>query len=171
MKNNLLLALALSVICLHNLIAQTSTSMRASVARSFQSDFAGATDVKVQSVPKRITLIRFNLNEGSWLAYYDVDGNLLTSGRRIKADERLPLIVQESLDGIREKYERKFGTIAVGSPYEMTKGKATVYYVPMQNAQIDMLVSIDGFGESLVYNKRITKPTIEPDKSVLAKKN
>ena len=53
----------------------------------------------------------------------------------------------------------------------MTKGNATVYYVPMQNAQIDMLVSIDGFGESLVYNKRINKPTIEPDKSVLAKKN
>jgi hypothetical protein len=172
MKKNILLALALSVICLHNLIAQTATNLRASVARSFKSDFSGATNVKVQSVPQRITLIQFNLNEGSWLAYYDEDGNLITSGRKIKTGERLPLIVQESLDGIRAKYEKKFGVLAVGSPYEMTKGNTTEYYVPMQNAQIDMLVSIDGHGESLVHNKHINKPTTpETDKSVIAKKN
>ena len=171
MKKNLLLALAMSVICLHNLIAQTSTNMRASVARSFESDFSGSTNVKAKILPKSITLIQFNFNEGSWIAYYDQDGKLITSGRRIKTGERLPLVVQESLDEIRAKYERKFGVITVGAPYEMTKDNTTAYYVQMKNARIDMLVSFDGFGTSLVHNKHINKPTFEPDKSVVAKKN
>jgi hypothetical protein len=171
MKKKILFALAVTVICFHNLIAQSPTNLSAPVARSFESDFAGSTNVKAQSLPKKITLIQFNLNEGSWLAYYDGDGKLITSGRRIKTGERLPLLVQESLDGIRAKYEKKFGIITVGAPYEMTKGSTTEYYVPMKNAQIDMLVSIDGFGTSLVHNKHINKPTFEPDKSVVAKKN
>jgi hypothetical protein len=171
MKKNILFALAVSVICFHNLIAQDSTNLSPSVARSFESDFSGATKVKAQSLPKKITLMQFNLNEGSWIAYYDKEGKLITSGRRIKATERLPLVVQESLDAIRAKYERKFGVITVGAPYEMTKGTTTEYFVPMKNDQIDMLVSIDGFGTSLVHNKHINKPTFEPDKSAVAKKN
>jgi hypothetical protein len=171
MKKNILFALAVSVICFHNLIAQDNTNLSPSVARSFESDFSGASKIKAQSLPKRITLMEFNLNEGSWIAYYDGDGKLITSGRRIKTGERLPLLVQGSLDEILAKYERKFGMITVGAPYEMTKGSTTEYFVQMQNAQINMLVSIDGFGTSLVHNKQINKTTFEPDKSVVAKKN
>ena len=171
MKKNILLTLAMAVICLHNLLAQDSKNLSAAVARSFANDFSGASNVKSESLPKGITLVQFNLDQRFWLAYYNEAGSLITSGRRVKVGDKLPVRVEESLDRLRAKYEQKYGTLAVGAPFEMTKGSVTEYFVPMKNAQIDMLVSIDSFGSSIVQNKQIHKSPIEPEKSVIAKKN
>src|SRR6187549_3104627 len=97
MKKNIILAVALAVICLTNLFAQENAKIKANVIQSFEKKFAGASNVKWESQPKEISLVQFRFEDESWVAYYNNEGSLITSGRMIKEVDTLPIKVKESL--------------------------------------------------------------------------
>src|SRR6187549_2162034 len=89
MKKNIILAVALAVICLNNMFAQENEKINASVIRNFERKFAGASNVKWQSQPKGISLTQFRFENETWVAYYNAEGQLITSGRMIKSADTL----------------------------------------------------------------------------------
>lgn len=171
MKKNIIIAAALGLICLNNVFAQESAQVNASVAKNFASKFAGASNVSWEPKAKGISLVKFHLQNESWIAYYSNEGDLITSGRKVMSPNLLPIKVKEALKDVQSKYESKFGNFLFGSIFELTSDKGTEYYIPLENAQLSMLVSIDNTGYSDIRSKvRHTSP-IEIDKSVIAKKN
>jgi len=171
MKKNIALAIVFLVICLHNLMAQESATLNASVARAFETDFSGATNVQVEPEQKSVTLIKFLYQDSFWLAYYTKDGRLISSGRKIKSHEQLPVNVKKSLDELQGEYEKKFGSLAVGAPFEMISDGSTSYFVPLQNNSLSLFISIDGYGSASIRSKQVRDAIVIPDKSVIAKKN
>lgn len=97
MKKNIILVVAWMVLCLQQLNAQDSTQVSAPVAKRFQETFAGAKNVHWMSLPKNVTQVQFYYHGAGWLAYFDGKANLITSGRRIKTLETLPLKVHEGV--------------------------------------------------------------------------
>jgi len=171
MKKNIVLAIVLSVICLHNLMAQQNAIENASVARAFEADFSGAENVQAEPEQKNVTLIKFLYKEAFWLAYYTRDGRLISSGRKIKSLDQLPVNVKKSLDALQGEYERKYGSLAVGAPFEMVSDAGTTYFVPLQNTALSMFISIDGSGSTSIRSKQVRDSIVIPEKSVIAKKN
>jgi hypothetical protein len=171
MKKNIILAVTLAVICLTNLFAQENAKVKASVIQGFEKKFAGASNVKWESQPKEISLVQFRFENESWIAYYSKEGSLITSGRVIKAVDTLPIKVKESLQMAQDKYQSKYGTLAISVVYEMTNDKGTEYYIPMANSQVSLLVSLDESGFSSIRNKSKSNLTIGEDKTAIAKRN
>src|SRR5262245_39015492 len=135
MKKNIILSAALSLICLCSLSAQEnqeSATVNASVTRSFEKKFAGATNIKWSNHDKGVSLARFQMGEEVWLAYFSREGTLITSGRKIKSPDALPIKVKESLDKVETRYESKFGSLDHGGIYEMVSDNGTEYYVPLE---------------------------------------
>ena len=171
MKKNIILAVALAVICLTNLFAQENAKIKANVIRSFEKKFAGASNVIWQSQPKGISLTQFRFENETWVAYYNAEGQLITSGRMIKSADTLPIKVKESLQTAQEKYQAKYGTLTYSLIYEMTSDKGTEYYIPMANSQVSLLVSFDDSGSSDIRSKVKSELPVMQDKSAIAKRN
>src|SRR5687768_721715 len=94
MKKNMIFGIALLLISLQQLSAQNTAQVSPSVARRFDESFAGASNIHWVSLPKKVTQAQFFYNGASWVAYFDYEANLITSGRRIKSESDLPLKVQ-----------------------------------------------------------------------------
>jgi hypothetical protein len=171
MKKNIILAVALAVICLNNLFAQENAKIQASVIQNFDKKFAGAANVKWEPQAKGISLAQFRFENETWVAYYNKEGQLITSGRMIKSTDTLPIKVKESLKNAKDKYQEKFGTLTYSLVYEMTTDKGTEYYIPMANAQVSLLVSLDDAGSSSLRKKAKSNLTVTQDASVIAKGN
>jgi hypothetical protein len=173
MKKNIIFGIALMLVSLHNLNAQDSAQINPSVAERFEASFAGARNVFWTSLPKKITQAQFFYNGGSWVAYFDNEGHILTCGRKIKAAEELPLKVQDGLRRAKARMEKKGGsTCQVISIYEMIKEENTKYFVSLLNDSHVNTFSFSNDGSSAL---ELTKPRkVEPQvakKEVIAKKN
>lgn len=174
MKKNIILSAALTLVCLCNLSAQEnqeSATANATVTRNFEKKFTGATNIKWSNHEKGVSLAQFQMGSEVWLAYFSHEGTLITSGRKVKSPDALPIKVKESLDKIQTKYESKFGSLDLGGIYEMTNDNGTQYFVPLENGQLSMMVSFSGDGAYDVRRKETHISPISTDKSVIAKKN
>ena len=173
MKKNIILSAALSLACLCTLWAQEeNATVNANVTRNFEKKFAGATSVKWSTHEMGVTLARFHMGEEIWLAYFAPEGALLTSGRKIKSPDALPIKVKEALNKVQTRYEAKFGSLDLGGIYEMISAdNGTEYFVPLENGQLSMMVAFSGGGGFDIRRKEVHESPIGTDKSVIAKKN
>jgi hypothetical protein len=171
MKKNIIIAAVLMLICLNNLSAQESTQVKASVARNFEEKFLGASNVRWTAEPKGISLAQFRIENDAWVAYFSPEGNLITSGRKIKSSDQLPIKVKEALNNVESKYESKFGSFQYGGIYEMTSDNGTQYFVPLESQKLSMMVSITDGGSSNILRKDHHDLPNTPDPTAIAKKN
>jgi hypothetical protein len=172
MKKNIILSAALSLICLCSLSAQDeSATVNANVTRNFEKKFAGATNIKWSTHDLGVSLARFQMGEQIWLAYFAREGTLITSGRKIKSPDALPIKVKESLNRVQTRYESKFGSLDLGGIYEMISENGTEYFVPLENSQLSMMVAFSDGGGFDIRRKETHTTPIPRDKSVIAKKN
>src|SRR5688572_1137486 len=119
MKKNIFIAIAFVVLFLQQLAAQDSAQVSASVSRGFETSFQGAQHVRWNSLPRKITGVQFHYRGGSWVAYFDPYGKLITSGRRIKSVNDVPLKVQAGFVRAKTRMEKKTGTMEIAIIYEM----------------------------------------------------
>jgi hypothetical protein len=171
MKTNTLMGVAFMLISLHSLSAQDSIRVKASVAKQFEEVFRGAKDAHWVSLPKKISQVQFHHQRNSWLAYFDDDGKLLASGRRIKSVNDLPLQVQEGFRKAKARMERKVGNAAVTMIYEMRIDSGTKYYFSLQNHKSLATFSITSDGIATLEKKRIITTETKFPKNVIAKEN
>jgi len=169
MKKNIIIAAVLFVICFRSANAQEGVTTTASVARNFEKEFSGASNVQWTKKDK-IFVATFKYEGGMWIGYFNESGEKLASGRKIKSLDQLPLQVQKSLDLIKEGQERKFGTIETSYAMEIVADGNTKYYVPMANASISLMVEADNSGGATI--RKSTKHAAgKPSKNLIAKKD
>ena len=171
MKKNIILGITLMLLSLQQLTAQENAPVNASVSNSFEKAFEGAKNVHWTSLPKNVSQAQFAYKGSSWLAYFDATGNIITSGRKIKDVNELPLKVQDGFEQARRRAEKKGGSAEIIVMYEMLKDGLTHYLVSMQNESTISTFSIGQDGTAALKLKKPRSMVSEQPKEVIAKKN
>lgn len=170
MKKTIIIAAVLFMNCGATLHAQDSVEVTRLIAKSFQDEFAGASKV-VWTKADHLSLARFFYEGSVWLAYFDQNGDLYSSGRKINDVNQLPLQIQRGISKARDSQERKFGPIDTSYAIEMIGEGTTRYYVPMANNNVKLLVTVDNAGNASVSKKQIMDTPAAPAKDLVAKKD
>jgi hypothetical protein len=171
MKKNMIIGAMLWITSLGNLAAQNSPSVSEATVKSFEQAFTGATNVKWLGIEKGIYLASFNHLGNYWIAYYSKEGKMISSGRKVRGVQDLPVLVKESLYRAKKHREEKFGALTLGSIFEMINGDLTVYYVPMQNHRVTFMFEINTAGNIELKRKQMLKAAPNSVKNVIARKN
>jgi uncharacterized protein YbdZ (MbtH family) len=172
MKKNFIMVGLMFIISVTNLAAQDSIQVSAATRRAFNASFQGAQNVQWIALPKGIREAKFYYKRNACIAYFDKEGTLIQSGRRIKDLNHLPLSVQKGLQKHTAKMERKHGTFQTGLVYEIVKNNFTRYYIWMQSPKVKLFLSVDNTGLVTVEKtKNSIETTPAPRKEVIAKKN
>ena len=172
MKKNSIFGVAFMIMSLHQLAAQDSAQVSPSVSKQFEETFPGSKNMHWTFLPKEISEVKFLYDGKSWLAYFDADGNIITSGRRIKAVADLPLRVQSGFERAKSRFEKKSGPSQVGTIYEMVKNDITKYYITLQSAATRALLSVSTDGLAIFESKTpVTKDPVAPKKDAIARKD
>jgi hypothetical protein len=158
MKNNMIIGAALFIISLSNSVAQDAPSVNASVAKSFEKSFSGATNLRWSSHPKSILLARFTYQDKTCLAYFNRSGQIISTGHKVSVQE-LPAAVGYGMNLAKENNEKKYGPLAIGMIYEMVTESEKAFFVPLVNDKIQLLISVAPDGT--VVLKRKTNGTAE----------
>lgn len=171
MKKNIILEVTFMLLSLQQLTAQNNVQVSESVSTRFEEAFADAKNVNWTSLPKKISQAQFYYNGASWLAYFDEKGTLITSGRRIKNENELPLKVQTGLNRAKARIEKKGSFAQVILIYEMLQGDLTRYFVSIQNESTVSSFFIGQDGSAALQIEKPRKHTPVAPKDVIAKKN
>ena len=159
MKKNIILAAVFMAFAL-NLFAQNGSNVKPSVYGAFQKSFSGASNVTFTALTDRITKAQFYHDGHPWLAYFDDKGNVITSGRRIKNLEMLPLKVKSGLHHQKKRMEKKFGDLAIALVYEMISDQGTTrYYSTLENSIIKITLSVCTDGACIIEKKELKRDT------------
>jgi hypothetical protein len=169
MKKNMIIGVVLFIICLTNSVAQDVAVVNASVAGSFERNFAGASQPRWTFYDKNITMARFKFMDRAWLAYFNNEGQIISSGRKVAVQE-LPAAVGQGMAAAKQKNEKKYGALSLGVIYEMVTSGEKAYFIPLVNGNIHLLLSIDLDGA--IELKRKTKGiSVTGNANVIARTN
>lgn len=169
MKTNIIILVALLVSCLSGANAQERVIVSESISKSFEREYPGASNVEWANAGET-TSAQFTYQNNFWVAYYR-GGEKFASGRKIGELDHLPLNVQQAILDIKAGQEKKFGPIQSSYAIEMIKEGVTMYYLPMENNSISLVLSVDNSGNATVAKKHL-KPASPPQNAeLLAKKN
>ena len=172
MKKNSILGVAFMIMSLHQLAAQDAAQVSPSVSKQFEETFPGAKNMQWTFLPKKLSEVKFLYEGKGWLAYFDADGNIISSGRRIKVVGDLPLRVKAGFERAKERFEKKSGPSQVGTIYEMVKDDITKYYITLQSSAMHALLSVSADGLAIFESKTpVTKDPVVPKKDAIARKN
>lgn len=118
----------------------------AALQAGLQKSFAGAKLLGWSEVKSSDLLYASVLYNNERLnAYFDPSGNLVASGRFIKADA-LPLIVSKSL-------AEKYPDAAISDVVEYTEKEGTSYLVTIEKAKAEMVIRAFTDGSSYIFKK------------------
>jgi hypothetical protein len=169
MKKNMIIGAVLFLISLTSSVAQDGTAVNATVARSFEKNFPGASKPKWTSYEDNISLGRFKYMDRSWLAYFNAHGHLISSGRKVSLQE-LPAAVNEGILIAKKRNEKKCGPLSIGVIYEMVTDRQLAYFIPLANDKVHLLFSVDKDGTADLKRKtKVTTASSTP--SVIARTN
>ncbi|HEY5751234.1 MAG TPA: hypothetical protein VIU12_34465 [Chryseolinea sp.] len=168
----LILAAAFAFVSFCTLYAQDIVQVSTPVAQALQRNFAGASQIRWQKTGP-LYLAQFQYNSGFWLAYFDDQGAMAASGRKIASIDQLPVAVQRGFTQLQRKQERKYGTFEVGAPYElvMENSGGTQYFLPIENSRISMMTTSDASGNTAIRTKRIKNTPATPAPDMVASSN
>jgi len=149
----LILSAAFALVCFCSLHAQDIVQVSTPVAQALERNFAGASQIRWEKTGP-LYLAKFRYNSGSWLAYFDDQGTLAASGRKIASIDQLPMAVQRGFTQLQRKQERKYGAFEVGAPYELViENGTTQYFLPIENSSIAMMTTSDASGNTVIRTK------------------
>lgn len=127
MKKFLIATCLLVVLAAQSAFASDPTFVTRVVRQSFEKEFTGAQSVKWEFLDsKSIYHATFMINSEKMHAYYDSEGELLVTGREVKA-ENLPLLVTKNL-------QQQYGVFSVSDVVELNDGSQTSYVVKVDKA-------------------------------------
>lgn len=113
---------------------------------SIQRTFSGAKLLKWNELPSSELLYASILYNNERLnAYFDPEGNLIATGRFIKA-EALPLIVSKSM-------KDKYPTATITDVVEYMEKSGTSYLITMEQDSREMIIRAFNDGSSFVFKK------------------
>jgi hypothetical protein len=171
MKKSIIMGMACMIMSLQPLAAQDSLQSNAAVSRSFQENFEGAKNVVWVSLPKSISQAQFYYEGSSWIAFFDYQGKVITSGRRIKSVDHLPLKVKAGLSRTRTRMEKKSGPIEIAHIYEMLEEGATKYFFTLQNSGTVAVISVNSAGTAFTESMKARNLELVTPNDAIARKN
>lgn len=172
MKKPIILAAAFAVVTF-NLLAQNDSAINGAVSKRFDETFPGASNVAWTSLDNKISKAHFRYDGQVWLAFFDANANLVTSGRKVRHSESLPLQICSSIEEKKSRMEKKYGDLAIAHTFEMMSGGITKYYSTLGNDNVVLVISTSPGGSSVVESKKFKpeRDEIRPTPTnVIAKK-
>ncbi len=136
------LTIACSVFTMSAIASDVKVS--AKVLASFENTFHQASDVKWTQV-KNLYQASFQMEEESYSAYFDVDGNMVVVARFITADQ-LPKQLKSSL-----KEQTAEGHVSY--LFELTDKEGTHYYATIEKDGNKSMLQSMGIKKWVPYNK------------------
>ena len=133
-KIMIILALVFTVSTSFASIGEESVNQQA--LNSFQSEFAGASDV-VWTVGSNYYKVTFTLSDQKLFAFYNNQGEFMAAARYISSFQ-LPIHLQT---GLKKSYNNYW----ISDLFEMSSNEETSYYVTLENADTKIVLkSTDG---------------------------
>ena len=164
----LILAAAFTFVSFCTLYAQDIVQVSTPVAQALQRNFVGASQISWEKTGP-LYLAKFHYNSGYWLAYFNDQGDLAASGRKINSIEQLPVAVQRGFTQLQRKLERKYGSFEVGAPYELIiENGSTQYFLPIENSRVTIMATSDASGNSTIKTKTMKNAPNKPAPDMLA---
>ena len=171
MKKNIFFGVAFIMIAL-NLAAQDQANVSAAVSKAFTETFPRGERIVWTPLKKGVTQAQFVNGGCPWIAYFDEHADIISSGRRIKSIDLLPLKIQSGLLSQKSKLEKKFGELTIFSVYELLTADATNYFATLQNTVAQFVVSVSTGGYSTVMSEqRLNTKAVVAPKDAIAKKD
>jgi hypothetical protein len=148
--------------------AQSSYEPSTELVTKFNHQFEGAADPK-WSQKGDVIGVGFLQDGLCKIAYYDQDGNLVASGRKI-SESQLPMKIHHDLASLKVGLEKKSGPFLGGSCYEFLKESGGTEYVFLfENSREAVVISSEGDHIRITNRTKKTAPFITAD--VIAKKS
>jgi hypothetical protein len=167
----LIFAAAFAFVSFGTLHAQDIVQVSTPVAQALQRNFAGASQVRWEKTGP-LYLAQFQYNSGFWLAYFNDQGELTASGRKIGSVSQLPMAVQRGFTQLQRKQESKYGSFEVGAPYELVmENGGTQYFLPIENSSIAIMATSDASGNTIIRTKSMKTAPAKPAADMLASSN
>lgn len=170
MKNKIITAAVIYMICLSNLQAQNAPAVTTSVAKQFDTRFSGASNVQWTKAGQMF-MAKFQYQENTWVAYFNADGEIHASGRKINSLDQLPIQVKQGISRVKNSQESKFGSIETSYAVELIEQGITKYYIPMANSNVSFMVGVDNGGNTTIYDKQRKGTPARPEKDLIARRN
>lgn len=171
MKTTIILA-ALIVTSLNNtLSAQNKTEVNAKVTESFGKHYEGATNISWRK-GSGMDIALFQHNQKTSIAYFNGEGEIVASARRIRDISNLPLKVQYSLEEFKSRKSAKGGPLTLGPIFEVLESNGSSYYfMAMENSNQTLNVSINSDGYATIEKKDNRGPVMfqADNRNLLAK--
>lgn len=146
-KMFLTLCVAAALMCGHTAWAAhvTETEATARLKTALSQSFANATHVRWYTDDQKVFTAKFLVGETQVSAYFDADGNLLST-RRYITEEQLPLAVVT-------KVKKRYPSHEIRSTVELDAGNTTTYYITLEAETTWMVVKSDSNGQLSVYQR------------------
>jgi hypothetical protein len=113
MKTTIILAALFVTSLNNNLSAQNKAEVNTKVTESFGKHYEGATNISWQKA-NGMDIALFQHDQRTHIAYFNKDGGVVASARRIREISNLPLKVQNALVEFKNKKSSKEGPLASG---------------------------------------------------------
>ena len=155
MKKIIALTAVIITVCLANLNAQNGAPVPPVVIESFNREFGYASNVRWTMI-KWLSLARFENNQEPCIAYFDPNGELILSGRKISED-MLPLSVRKETERIRMKSEKGQDILAITEAYELSAHDGTNYFINLSGDLLKISLIAYGNGSSQILKRVKTK--------------
>lgn len=145
MKKILSLVVLMAVISA-TALASGGANINPVVEKTFSKTFSGAQHVSwTVMTEEKIHRASFLLNNERVNAFFDVDGNLIATGRFIKTDDLSPMV--------RRNIESKFPESRILEVIEYVETNLTSYLVTFETAKAVITVRANGMGTSQILKK------------------
>lgn len=172
MKKSIILVAAITMTAI-NLLAQNGKAINDRISQRLEEVFPAAQNVSWTSLPKKIRQARFSHSGHIWMAFFDGQGEIVATARKVKDIQSLPLQISEGLKRQKSRLEKKYGELTLAHTFEMVNNETTKYYSTFANPKVTVVISATTNGYCVVERKerKTIVNEIRPPKNVIAKKN
>ena len=145
--------------------AQTGGEPSPLVKTSFSKKFASATDVK-WAIQNSLWVVTFNNADEFSIVFLEKNGDVFAQGRKI---QQLPLIVEESVETLRESSQAQYGNSSRRTIYEIVYASGgTKYYIPCISGDNSRMIVADNSGHADMEGKKHGRRSKASTSEVLA---
>jgi hypothetical protein len=148
--------------------AQSTYEPATELVTKFNNQFGGATEAK-WSKKGDVIGVGFQHEGFCKIAYYDQDGKLVASGRKI-SQSQLPMKINQEIASTRISLEKKTGPYTAGSCYEFLKESGSTEYVILLENSRESVTLVSENDQTRIEN-RSKKVLPLPTTEVIAKKS
>ncbi len=161
MKTLIQFSVVILTVCAMQVKAQTRITVPSAVQESFGKEFGLTTDVQ-WTEDKEILQSRFQKDHEKFIAYFNRDGALLLTARRIDLPYA-PTLVRKSVASLQAKYH----SASAVEMYELSESTDTRYFVNIKGKSqfISAVADINGSCKVL---KKVNLPLTENQSDILA---